>query len=58
MPYTMLSLKQLEQIKQYNIDINNEKKNSIIGEYFKKPKSECEIQKDKFKLIIDYLHSS
>lgn len=56
MPYTLLSLKQLEQIKKYNSD--KEKENSIISEYFKTPKSEKDIQKEKYKIIMDYLYSS
>jgi hypothetical protein len=50
-----LSQKQLEQLKKINIEskyIIKPKEN-----YFKKPKSELEINREKYKTIIDYLYS-
>ena len=50
------SQKQLEQLKKIQKDkIINDK---IKEDYFTKPKTNTDIEKEKYKTIIDYLYSS
>ena len=50
-----LSQKQLQQLRE---SIKEKKEiNKVKDDYFKKPKTESEINKEKYKTIIDYLYS-